>query len=539
MRQVEASCPSCGGPVEFRASASLVTVCPSCSSVVARGDRKLEDHGKVAAIIQGTSSFYLGQTGRFRDHPFEIIGHIQYQHPAGGRWDEWYVSFAGGRWCWLAEAQGKRYLTQERKISSDLPLPRWQDLQLGMTINLKKDVPFQVTEFAMATVVGGEGELPFDLRPNKPHAFVDLTGADNDFATIQYDDEPVAMFTGKEVSLDDLGISESDRADAEPIQIAAKGLSCPQCSGALDLRAPEAERVICPYCSSVLDVNEGNLVYLRTLEQKKFKPWLQLGSEGVLKGTRYTVLGVLCRAVRFDRSYSWEEYLLYEPKVGFRWLVHSDRHWSFVEPVTVNRSDKPGSIAKAITHRGLKYQLFQRAWARVIYVLGEFYWKVSLGDTVLAEDFIAPPRMISFELTPVTKPDNAARAAEGSLLASYSERVASLGTYVPHEEIEKAFKVGPLPRGAAIAPNQPSPNYSKVFWTWPLACALLGAVDLVVSGVVNYPIAHEFTFGAIVLLSFYPVALLFHRHSFERSRWADSEFSPYPEYSSGDDDDED
>mgnify|MGYP003339566488 CR=1 FL=1 len=128
---------------------------------------------------------------------------------------------------------------------------------------------------------GGEGELPFDLRPDKPHAFVDLTGPDNDFATIQYDDEPVAMFTGKEVSLDDLGISETDRADAEPIPIAAKGLSCPQCSGALDLRAPEAERVICPYCSSVLDVNEGNLVYLRTLEQKKFNEAIESCERGL------------------------------------------------------------------------------------------------------------------------------------------------------------------------------------------------------------------------------------------------------------------
>ena len=68
---------------------------------------------------------------------------------------------------------------------------------------------------------------------------------------------------------------------------------------------------------------------------------------------------------------------------------------------------------------------------------------------------------------------------------------------------------------------------------------LLLLVDLIVSGLVRFQIAHEFTFWAILLLSLYPIALLFHRHSFERSRWADSEFSPYPEYSLGDDDDDD
>ena len=64
MRKIEAPCPSCGAPVEFKVSSSLVTVCEFCHSLVARGDRKLEDLGKVAALVETNSPLELGATGR-------------------------------------------------------------------------------------------------------------------------------------------------------------------------------------------------------------------------------------------------------------------------------------------------------------------------------------------------------------------------------------------------------------------------------------------------------------------------------------------
>ena len=49
MRAFEAPCPACGAPVEFKTRTGLVTICPHCQSAVARGDRQVEDIGKVAA----------------------------------------------------------------------------------------------------------------------------------------------------------------------------------------------------------------------------------------------------------------------------------------------------------------------------------------------------------------------------------------------------------------------------------------------------------------------------------------------------------
>ena len=63
------------------------------------------------------------------------------------------------------------------------------------------------------------------------------------------------------------------------------------------------------------------------------------------------------------------------------------------------------------------------------YVVGEFYWRVSVGETCLAEEYICPPKMLSREVTDKE--------------ASWSE-----AAYLEPEELRTAFKI------AAPAPAQ-------------------------------------------------------------------------------------
>jgi hypothetical protein len=512
MKKIEAPCPSCGAPVEFKVSSSLVTICEFCHSVVARGDRQLEDLGKVAALVETNSPLGLGVTGRFGDKPFELVGHVQYRHSAGGIWDEWYAAFPGNRWGWLAEAQGKFYLTFRTKKSDEISLPPSESVGVGTRIELPKVGSLVVHERNTATLIAAEGELPYRPAPGASHAFADLSGEHGRFGTLDLNEDPPTLFVGQQVTLDELGISIVTAEEYEPKIISAQGLACPHCGGSLDLKAPDkAERVTCPYCDSLLDVNAGNLVYLKTLKKMKVEPIIPLGAVGTLRGREFTCIGFLRRSVSFDKIYYWTEYLLYHPQDGFFWLVNSDRHWSFVEPITIGEVKQRG---QDIVYKGEAYKLFQRAMATVRNVQGEFYWKVEVGELVEAADYVAPPHMISVETT-------------GHLQQSQEVNV-SLGTYLPREEVQVAFKLPALAGGFGVAPNQPNPTDTGVFWSWPLVVIFVLLVYMAFK--VIRPagsVDAAWLWIALVLVSLYPAGVWLYMRDFEKRRWADSEFNPY------------
>lgn len=514
-----ANCPACAAPVEFLCRTSLVAVCGNCQTVVARGDKRLEDHGKVADLAVTQSPLKIGVRGKFRGKPFYISGRVQFSHSAGGVWDEWFCLFPNGKWGWLAEAQGRFYLTfEELERASELPEP--DSLSAGESIDVGFG-KFTVAEVGVGRVGGAEGEIPFALTPNAEHRFADLYAEGDQFATLDYSEATPKAYVGWQVTLDNLGLAKLAPNEKTSLQVKALKVSCPQCAGSLELRAPDTtQRVACPYCGSLLDCNQGNLSYLSTLKLK-VKPLIELGAEGELFGAKFTIIGFMQRSVTFDKKYFWTEYLLYEPKVGFRWLVHSDNHWSFAEPVST--ADVADSHATA-AYKGQTFRLFQEAVARVESVIGEFYWKVEVGEHVLCRDYVRPPLALSIERSQTgQKRQSKARKDEDSAVAGISEINISLAHYVPHAEIEAAFGVKNLPRGWGVAPNQPQPCDRAIY----LNCALF-----VLAFVVIYFFAQAiglnpdgwlliWAMGFIALL---PIAALFINQNFEQRRWADSEF---------------
>ncbi|MEO8649539.1 MAG: DUF4178 domain-containing protein, partial [Acidobacteriota bacterium] len=84
MSILQTNCPSCAGPIEFKAGSSIVVVCPFCRSAVARTDRGVDDLGKVAEIVESESPLKLGLKGAFKGNGFELTGRAQYRHKLGG-----------------------------------------------------------------------------------------------------------------------------------------------------------------------------------------------------------------------------------------------------------------------------------------------------------------------------------------------------------------------------------------------------------------------------------------------------------------------
>ncbi|MDB4533018.1 DUF4178 domain-containing protein [Rubripirellula sp.] len=514
MKRRKTACPSCGGPIEFTVG-SMVSVCEFCQSAVARTDRKVEDVGKVAELVQTPSRLRCGLSGTFNKKHFNVVGRVQYQHPAGGVWDEWYLAFPGGRWGWLAEAQGKTYLMFQRKITGKVNVPGFDELEVGSAVKLG-DSEFSVTERGIATALAAEGDIPWAFRGGVEHQFADLQGLNGVFATFEYGASTNA-YVGKEVSLDSLALEGDgwDVLDAHVVTSAAS-LNCPKCGGALTLHAPDAAlRVTCPNCNSLLDADNGKLTYLQTLSKpKKLKLQLQLGTEGKLFGDDYIVIGFLGRfAMYAGVSYPWQEYLLYSERKGFRWLVYNDRHWSFASPAS-GAAVKNNGASNRVSYDGASFRIYDRGVATVKHVLGEFYWKVEAGEKVKTADYIAPPRMLSYEWSETAKS---------------SEVNVSECVHVPTEVVEAGFGVENLPRSFSVGPIQPAPSFGKgLFLTWPALSVLMIVIYLAFARAsVNQGADPWLCFYGLMFISALPIGILFYMYSFERKRWEDSDYSPY------------
>lgn len=482
MSVLQANCPSCGAPIEFKAGSTLVLVCPFCRSAVSRTDRGLEDLGKVAEIADSESPLKLGLKGEYKGTRFELTGRAQLKHELGGFWDEWYATFSNGWVGWLAEAQGRFYLTFYQPLPAGVTLPSFAGLQLGQEIpEIPNPTPLMVQEKGRGTSAAADGEIPYKLTPGEQFEYADLAGKNNAFATIDYSMDPPWVFVGTQVTLAEIGLGDAKPVQREAKRVSAAGMGCPHCGGPLNLIAPDkSERVTCPNCDSLLDVNQGNLSYFKTLTPPANAPEFvaPIGAEGTFPGdVKFKIIGAVVRSVTIEGiKYFWHEYLLYNPMIGFRWLVHSDNHWNFVEsinPADVEQ-DNVFATGSSVSYNGQKYKIFQDAQAVVEYVKGEFYWRVEQGETVRAVDYVAAPHMLSME-------------------ATANEVNWSLGTYMTNEEVEKAFGISGLPKPWGVGPNQPFTG--RFYYTWgalPLLLLLIVAIFMIpLTGITKTVLSQE------------------------------------------------
>ena len=108
---------------------------------------------------------------------------------------------------------------------------------------------------------------------------------------------------------------------------AARAVTCPSCGGTVQVRAAGfSVTLVCEYCGSVLDVANPDVALIEKHSQAAAQLAMPLGSRGSVLGTEYQVVGWMRRSINGE---GWDEYLLFNPYVGYRWLVEEDGEWSF------------------------------------------------------------------------------------------------------------------------------------------------------------------------------------------------------------------
>jgi hypothetical protein len=238
-----------------------------------------------------------------------------------------------------------------------------------------------------------------------------------------------------------------------PHAIPTKAIRCPQCGGAITLRAlGQSVMVACPYCRSQMDVSQPEIKLIRTYREQAMQLRIPLGTRGALHGQLFEVIGALGRACEAGR---WEEFLLFNPYAGFRWLVYDEGHWSLGQTV---KDTSSMTLVTELRYHERGYRRFTHGNAVTEWVVGEFYWRASAGDRAETIDYVSPPMMLSRE-------------------KSHGEITWTSLQYLAPEEVETAFKVSSPPR-TFVAANQPNPaavtlHAIKPIVLWSLAAALL------------------------------------------------------------------
>lgn len=239
----------------------------------------------------------------------------------------------------------------------------------------------------------------------------------------------------------------------------AKSFKCPACGGIVTIRAVgHSINAVCSHCSSVVDVANDNYRIVEKAHKLTRHTLLEIGTKGVLFGVTWEVVGYVEKDDG-SAAYRWDEYLLYNPYHGFRFLMQARGHWNFFEVI---KRDVSGVVLENDVRLDERpYTIFYRGEAVVQYVKGEFYWKVKKGDRARVVDYIAPPYMLSAEI-------------------SDDELTLAQGVYLQPSEVKEAFKLtAAMPYPVGVAANQPSRFRERISGIWSIALLGLLAATLI------------------------------------------------------------
>jgi hypothetical protein len=386
----------------------------------------------MAELLDLPTPLQVGVEGTWHQEPFVVEGRLQMDRAGapGAPWQEILISFPqSGTHTWVAYAQGRWYGTTEQPLPP-AGVPLVDQLGPGSHVDLGPHGAWVVSEVGQRRVVSGQGGLPSVPAPGVITRYADISAAGGKFGTIDYGDgtAPPELYLGQQFDPAIMRLADGQPIDQPEAQ--AQALECPNCGGNLPLLSQQSERVICQYCGTASDISHGALAALGPAPRPPIQPYIPIGAQGHLRGNAVTCCGFVIRSCVVEgERYPWREYLLFAgERVGYQWLIEEDGAWQHVTPLEAGEIMDSGH---SVMLGGNHYRPKQPVIATVDYVIGEFYWKVEIGERVEATEFLGPGGKVSREKTA-------------------TEVNYSFATMLPPGELAAAFGIAP-PAGAVVA----------------------------------------------------------------------------------------
>lgn len=236
-----------------------------------------------------------------------------------------------------------------------------------------------------------------------------------------------------------------------------RAIACPNCGGSVALRAAGLTVTIaCEHCAATLDATDPVVKLVARAAEAMRVPAIPLGSRGTLDGELREVVGYQERS---DGETEWSEYLLFNPYLGYAWLVDDGRRFSLGRVL----DRLPGGRFLNLEHEGQPFTRFGAPYdVATTFVLGEFPWRAAVGETSRETIYVRPGTMLACE--------------ENGAERSWTEL-----RMMPPGAVERAFSLPPrrVPSSGTPSPHEPSPFGDRLKETLIVAGAAMLALILV------------------------------------------------------------
>ena len=389
-----------------------------------------DDHSPLQPMVSGV----WNRNGDKK--PFTLVGRLQYKY-FEGTWTEWHAVLVDGTSAFLSEDNGAYvFATPLEPLQA---VPEAAQFRAGAATRFNGR-PYSVASNQQVMLIAAAGELPRLPELGKSFAMVELRSqgagvigqnlaesaggrSSGEVLSIDYGSQPPTLSMGTGVLLEDLQLT--GLRDESAKEEKARQFACPNCGAQVEVSLAGSKSITCAACHSIIDLSQGIGAELRhAVQDEPIQPTIPLGTLGQLQGVEWQVVGFQHRMgsnpADPDEHFGWEEYLLYNRKRGFVFLVDASDGWSVVKPTTGAPVMEAGG--QSATYLGLGYKLKENYTATTSYVAGEFYWQVSRGQKTVNRDFANGRNMLSME-------------------QSAAEVTWSVGSQIASDAVAKAFKL--------------------------------------------------------------------------------------------------
>ncbi len=452
-----------------------MAVCGYCNATLLKDADTVRYIGKMSTVLEDYSPIQINTSGSYGTMKFTVVGRIQLRYEQG-MWNEWYLLFDDGSNGWLGDSSGLYTITTVRETTK--ALPSFDQVVPGRVYDMGGK-RYMASEKRDARCIAGQGELPFKVEEGWEARVADFRLGPS-FVTLDYSDgEQPVVYTGMAVTLADMQC-QLLREDEQIKQAAGRyrgkldNLDCPQCGSTIKYIPGVTPNLVCPACAAQLDAAGPEATVLAAgASVQQMLTTLQLGAKANIQGSEYTIIGAMIRVDEEDTE--WTEYLAYNTRNSFFWLVETDDGWYRADvqhhwPEWDSLEDSSAVLDKATYQKLYDYDAVVR-WAA-----GAFNWRVAAGDVVHVYEFEHGQATLAAELTP-------------------NELTWSRSTPVAWDQLKAWFGAGLMgaPTATPAGKSSPASLKSKFLW-WILG---LNAIPLL------FAFSSSFIFVVLALVAIY------------------------------------